>query len=103
MFFRSGTYWSTGIFFDKNVLGTSGSALLMVAIMLPFFFFAMYERDGFPAEKVLKFMMRQKFLTPGIRPYKSENLYAKLEEQERIRREVKYLEEKARGSKSRIK
>lgn len=86
-------------FLTKNVLGTSGSALLMVAIMLPFFFFAMYERDGFPAEKVLKFMMRQKFLTPGIRPYKSENLYAKLEEQERIRREVKYLEEKARGSK----
>ena len=86
-------------FLTKNVLGTSGSALLMVAIMLPFFFFAMYERDGFPAEKVLKFMLRQKFLTPGIRPYKSENLYAKLEEQERIRREVKYLEEKARGSK----
>lgn len=86
-------------FLTKNVLGTSGSALLMVAIMLPFFFFAMYERDGFPAEKVLRFMLRQKFLTPGIRPYKSENLYAKLEEQERIRREVKYLEEKARGSK----
>lgn len=63
----------------------------------------MYERDGFPAEKVLKFMMRQKFLTPGIRPYKSENLYAKLEEQERIRREVKYLEEKARGSKKQNK
>lgn len=86
-------------FLTKNVLGTSGSALLMVAIMLPFFFFAMYERDGFSAEKVLRFMLRQKFLTPGIRPYKSENLYAKLEEQERIRREVKYLEEKARGSK----
>ena len=84
-------------FLTKNVLGTSGSALLMVAIMLPFFFFAMYEKDGFPAEKILKFMLRQKFLTPGIRPYKSENLYGKLEEQERIRREVKYLEEKARG------
>lgn len=27
----------TGIFLTKNVLGTSGSALLMVAIMLPFF------------------------------------------------------------------
>ena len=61
-------------FLTKNVLGTSGSALLMVAIMLPFFFFAMYEKDGFPAEKILRFMLRQKFLAPGIRPYKSENL-----------------------------
>ena len=83
-------------FLTKYVLGTSGSALLMVAIMLPFFFFAMYEKDGFPAEKILRFMLRQRFLTPGIRPYKSENLYGKLEEQERIRRE-QYLEEKARG------
>ena len=66
-------------------------------VAMPFFFFAMYSKDGFPAEKILKFMIRQKFLTPGIRPYKSENLYAKLEDKERLRKEVHYLEEKARG------
>ncbi len=55
----------------------------MVALMLPFFFLAMYEKDGFPAEKILYFMLRQKILTPGIRPYKSENLYRQLEEKER--------------------
>ena len=48
-------------------------------VAMPFFFFAMYSRDGFPAEKILMFMIRQKFLTPGIRPYKSQNLYARLE------------------------
>ena len=58
----------------KGVLGTQASALIMVALMLPFFFLAMYEKDGFPAEKILYFMVRQKLLTPGIRPYKSENL-----------------------------
>ena len=58
----------------KGILGTQVSALIMVALMLPFFFLAMYEKDGFPAEKVLYFMVRQKLLTPGIRPYKSENL-----------------------------
>ena len=84
-------------FFTKDIFGTSGSALLMVMVMLPFFFFAMYEKDGFPAEKILKFMIRQKFLTPGIRPYKSENLYAKLEDKERLRKEVRSLEKKARG------
>ena len=81
----------------KGVLGTQVSALIMVALMLPFFFLAMYEKDGFPAEKVLYFMVRQKLLTPGIRPYKSENLYKQLEEREKLKKEVRYLEEKAAG------
>ena len=81
----------------KGVIGTQASALIMVALMLPFFFLAMYEKDGFPAEKILFFMLRQKILTPGIRPYKSENLYEQLEEREKIRREVCFLEEKAKG------
>lgn len=81
----------------KGVLGTQGAALIMVALMLPFFFLAMYEKDGFPAEKVLYFMVRQKHLTPGIRPYKSENLYKQLEERERLEKEVYDLEQKAAG------
>ena len=83
--------------FTKGVIGTQASALIMVALMLPFFFLAMYEKDGFPAEKILYFMLRQKILTPGIRPYTSENLYRQLEEKERMKKEVRYLEEKAAG------
>ena len=83
--------------FTKGAIGTQASALLMVAVMLPFFFLAMYEKDGFPAEKILYFMIRQKFLVPGIRPYKSENLYNQLEEQEKMKKEVRYLEAKAKG------
>ena len=83
--------------FTKGVIGTQASALIMVALMLPFFFLAMYEKDGFPAEKILYFMLRQKILTPGIRSYKSENLYRQLEEKERMKKEVRYLEEKAAG------
>lgn len=83
--------------FTKDIIGTQVSALIMVAVMLPFFFLAMYEKDGFPAEKILYFMIRQKFLTPGIRPYKSENLYNQLEEQEKMKKEVRYLEAKAKG------
>ena len=82
-------------FLTKGALGTQAAALIMVGVMLPFFFLAMYTKDGFPAEKVLYFMIRQKLLTPGIRPYKSENLYEQLEEYERIRKEVRYLEAKA--------
>lgn len=85
-------------FLTNGVLGTQAAALIMVGVMLPFFFLAMYERDGFPAEKLLYFMIRQKMLTPGIRPYKSENLYEQLEEREKIKKEVRYLEEKAKGA-----
>ena len=85
-------------FLTKGVLGTQAAALIMVGVMLPFFFLAMYERDGFPAEKILYFMIRQKMLTPGIRPYKSENLYEQLEDREKIKKEVRYLEEKAKGA-----
>lgn len=84
-------------FLAKDVIGTQGAAFIMVGVMLPFFFLAMYTKDGFPAEKILYFMIRQKFLTPGIRPYRSENLYKQLEEREKIRKEVRYLEEKAKG------
>ena len=84
-------------FLTRNILGTSGSTFLLMLVAMPFFFFAMYSRDGFPAEKILMFMIRQKFLTPGLRPYKSQNLYARLEDKERIRKEVHYLEEQKRG------
>lgn len=90
-------------FLTKGVLGTQGAAIIMVGAMLPFFFLAMYEKDGFPAEKILYFMLRQKVLTPGIRPYKSENLYEQLEEREKIRKEVCFLEEKAKGGSGKAK
>ena len=82
----------------KAGMGTDVAATLMIIVMLPFFFLVMYERDGFPAEKLLYFMIWQKMLTPGIHPYKSENLYEQLEEREKIKKEVRYLEEKAKGA-----
>ena len=83
-------------FFTRGVIGTETAAILMVAVMLPFFFFAMYERDGFPAEKYLYLMIRQRFLLPGIRRFKSENIYQQLEEREQIKKEVLGLEAKAK-------
>lgn len=80
--------------FTKGFIGTELAALSMVTVMLPFFFLGMYERDGFPAEKVAYFIIRQKFLVPGIRPYRSENLFRQLEELEKLRKEVQELEEK---------
>ena len=66
----------------RGALGNSAAMLLMIGLMLPFFFFAMYEKDGLPLEKVLKNVIRTCFLYPRVRPYKTENFYALLSEKE---------------------
>ena len=76
----------------KEVLGIEMATFGMIALMLPFFFFAMYQKNGFPAEKLLFFMIRQKFLAPGIRPYQSEYMFRELEQQEEWRKELENLE-----------
>ena len=62
-------------------LGDTTAALLMIGLMLPMFFLAMYEKDGQPAEKVIRNIIRTKFFWPGKRPYKTENLYETLEKE----------------------
>ena len=77
-----------------KVIGTDVAALMMVAVMLPFFFIAMYEKDGVPAEQYLKQVIEMKFIRPGIRRYKVENLYEQLKERELKEKEVEALERK---------
>jgi hypothetical protein len=64
----------------KGAAGNTAAALIMIALMLPFFFLAMYERDGRPAEKILLNLLRAK-LWPGTRPYRTDNLYKYLQEE----------------------
>ena len=59
----------------KRVLGTTVSAMIMILTVLPFFLFAMYEKDGRPLEKVLLDIVQARILRPGIRVYRTENLY----------------------------
>jgi len=68
----------------RTVIGNSAAMLLMIALMLPAFFLAMYERDGLPAEKVIRNIIRSRFLWPGVRPYKTENFYATLTKEDNV-------------------
>lgn len=77
---------------SKSAVETDVAGVLMVCIMLPFFFFAMFEKDGFPAEKWLYHIIRKKFLVPVVRLYKTENIYTALVKQERIEQEVRKRE-----------
>ena len=60
-------------FFTRGAIGNSAAVLLMIGLMMPFFFFAMYERDGQPAEKILKNRLRYK-LWPKDRPYRTDKV-----------------------------
>ena len=68
-------------FLTRKAMGNSTAALIMIGLMMPFFFFAMYERDGQPAEKILRDRLRHK-LWPGKRPYRTENLYRTISKKE---------------------
>jgi hypothetical protein len=65
----------------RHTIGGTGAALLMIGLMLPLFFLAMYEKDGQPAEKIVRNIIRTKFYFPGKRPYKTECLYETLEKE----------------------
>ena len=63
-------------FLAKSKLELSAAAMVMVVIMLPFIFFALYEKDGQPAEKILGHVVKTMFLRDRVRPYRTDNLYA---------------------------
>ena len=65
----------------KEVFGQTVSAVCMILIMLPFFFFAMYEKDGRHLEQLLKMIYEAKFKRPGVRVYKTENMYRVLQDE----------------------
>ena len=75
--FSGGALIGVPLFFLlKGHIGSSAAALCMMLVMLPFFLLAMYEKDGLPFEKVVRNIIRAKFLRPGIRAYRTENIYA---------------------------
>ena len=56
-------------FLLKDSTGTSLASMAMIAVMLPCFLFAMYEKHGQPLEVVIKNIIQTKFIAPKERPY----------------------------------
>ena len=78
-------------FLTRGVLGNSTATLLMILVMLPFFFFAMYEKNGMPLEVYLKHMINTKFIKQAVRPYQATNFYSVLAKQRKLEKEVKAI------------
>ena len=80
----------------RHVLGQTMAASLMIILVMPFFFFAMYEKDGRPLEKILLNIYRQKIKRPGIRPYRTDNFYRRIQD-EIYEKEVRGIGRKENG------
>ena len=83
--------------FTRGSIGNESAALLMIGLMLPFFAFGIYEKDGQPLEKVLKNFVNVTFLRPPGRPYRTDNGYAALMRQADFDKEAEQIENKTAG------
>ncbi|MCL2776273.1 MAG: PrgI family protein, partial [Oscillospiraceae bacterium] len=66
-------------FLTKSIIGNTAAVMVMIILMLPAFFIAMYEKDGLSAEKILLNIIRANWYYPPVRPYKTENFYHVIE------------------------
>ena len=56
-------------FLSKGSMGTTSAALCMILVMLPFFLFALYEKNGQTLEVILGHLIQCKFVRPKRRIY----------------------------------
>ena len=75
-------------FLTRGILGITGAVFLLLAAALPFFFFAMYEKNGQPLEMILKNYITTKYRKPQVRPYVTNNIYSAIEKQILLEQEV---------------
>ena len=85
-------------FLLKLAFSISTSVMIMMVIMMPFFFLAMYEKHGQPLEVFLKHFIQANFVRPKTRPYKTDNYYAALDRwakaEEKVEKIVRISEER---------
>ena len=87
-------------FFVRGSGNLSLAALTMITVMLPFFFFGMYERNGQPPEVVARQFYQARFVRPKVRPYRTNNYYAALMRQADAQEEVTRIVQKAQQRKA---
>ena len=66
-------------------------AAALIGVMLPFFLFAMYEKNGQPLEVFLGHLIENKFIRPKTRIYQTNNLYSALVRQYELEQEVRAI------------
>ena len=75
-------------FLTRKTIGTSTASFLMISVMIPFFFLAMYEKNGYPMEVIVRHYINARFRRPKKRVYQTDNVYAAAERAALVRKEV---------------
>ena len=75
-------------FLFKTVVKVNTAVMGMMVIMMPFFFLAMYEKNGQHLEVILGHLIEATFVRPKERPYKTDNKYAALKRFEEADQEI---------------
>lgn len=78
-------------FLIKSMAPINVAVMSMMVIMMPIFFFAIYEKNGRPLEVYLGHFIEAVFVRPKKRPYKTDNYYSVLERCARAEREVRKI------------
>ena len=78
-------------FLIKTVMPVSVSAMCMMIIMMPFFFFALYEKNGQGLEVILKNFIKSTFIRPKERAYMTNNIYERLEKEAKANKEIREI------------
>ena len=78
-------------FWIKSFGNVSLATMVMIIVMLPLFFLAMYEKDGQPLEVIAGHFIQAKFIRPKIRPFRTDNYYDVLMRQYQLEKEVEKI------------
>lgn len=78
-------------FLIKSMAPINVAVMSMMVIMMPIFFFAIYEKNGRPLEVYLGHFIEAVFVRPKKRPYRTDNYYSALERTARAEREVRKI------------
>lgn len=84
IFFSLGAMVSIPIYLGiRKAIGNDFALMVLIVVAMPFFLLGIFEKDGIPLEKYARYIIRQKFINPKIRIYKTENFYEYLNQNER--------------------
>lgn len=84
IFFSIGALVSVPLYLlTRKAIGNDFALMVMIVVAMPFFLLGIFEKDGIPLEKYARYIIRQKFINPKIRIYKTENFYEYLNKNER--------------------
>ncbi|MCR5777658.1 MAG: PrgI family protein [Lachnospiraceae bacterium] len=75
-------------FLVKHFCNVQVASIIMIVVMMPMFFLALYEKNGMFPETLFSHFIEAMVIRPKARPYKVDNYYAALMRENKAEREV---------------